>query len=430
MAKKAKTNPIFIASSPNTEYDDLLIALKLLVKPWMWRSIGEHSAFTRFRKTLASYHHVDDAFLYNTGRAALYELLKAMGVGEGDQVILQAFTCVAVPTAILWTKATPVYVDITDTSYNAPPGAIAFAITPQTRAVIIQHTFGELSPILEIKAIIDQHNTQRPQEEKIYLIEDCAHSLGAMYTGKRVGEWGDAAFFSFGQEKVISCTQGGAAIAKAKEIEEQLSLRYKNIWRMWPIAIKRMILHPILWSIITIFYYVPPVTSSLTIGRALILFFRLIGALRPHVDRSARALKRKPNIRKLSNAQTMMLENQFQKLDAFMVHRTELVKTYSAILAKRFTVLQTDAPLIRFPLRLSNPAAFTAAFKKQRIIIGNWYTAPVHPPGIPMENFGYRKGSCVRAENVCKSIVNLPTHIEITPDDAQQIARIAVETQA
>lgn len=431
MAQKAKQKAIFIASSPNTEKDDLIHALKLLFTPWAWFNRSENSDFTIMRKLFANYHSVNQSFLYNTGRAALHELLLAMNIGEGDEVIIPGFTCVAVPTSILWRKATPIYIDINPATYNADPATYDHAITPQTRAVIVQHTFGEIADTTQLRTIIEKHNAQRPHKRKIYLIEDCAHSFGTIDNGRRAGEWGDAAFFSFGQEKVISCTQGGAAIAKNKEIEAKLAERYTEIQDTPIFTVNRMILHPILWSCINSTYFTPGFSGKATIGRGLIVIFRLMGMLKPHADTKTSSLQGKPDIKKLSNAQASMLKTQFEKLDKFMTHRIEISEIYQNLLKRGFSVPQSKFPRLRFPLQLSNREHLSAVLKKHRIILGNWYSAPIHPAGVDYETVGYIPGSCRHSEIIVKKIINLPTHIHVTRQDAQMIAEIVLkETQS
>lgn len=80
--------------------------------------------------------------LFFRGRVALFHVLKTLGVGSGDEVVLQAFTCVAVPEAVMATGARPVWVDLAENSVNLDPVDLACKLTPRTKAVIVQHTFG------------------------------------------------------------------------------------------------------------------------------------------------------------------------------------------------------------------------------------------------------------------------------------------------
>ncbi|MGI0148096.1 MAG: DegT/DnrJ/EryC1/StrS family aminotransferase, partial [Thermoplasmata archaeon] len=122
------------------------------------------------------------------GRVALYAILRTLEIGHEDEVILPAFTCVVVPNAVRFAGATPVYADIVPGGYNLDPAGVERAVTPRTRAIIVQHTFGipaDLDPLLEIA-----------RRHGLAVIEDCAHSLGSEYRERGVGTFGLAAFFS------------------------------------------------------------------------------------------------------------------------------------------------------------------------------------------------------------------------------------------
>src|SRR5574344_2414604 len=155
---------VSISLSPNTEKDDVCLAIKeLFVKEKIkGKSINEFEKI--FKESLG----FEKVFSLNSGRSSLLIILKALGIEMGDEVIVQALTCNAVINPILKTGATPIYVDIDDT-LNIDPTLIEEKITKRTKAIIIQHTFGMPAKIEEIKNICNKHN--------LYLIEDCAHSL-------------------------------------------------------------------------------------------------------------------------------------------------------------------------------------------------------------------------------------------------------------
>src|SRR3989344_575072 len=99
---------IFTALAPNVEKDDAILALKMLFRPWRWKR-GAH--VKRFYEELKKLLGVEYAFVFESGRTALYALLKCLDIKSGEEVLLQAFTCVAVPNAVLWAGAKPVYID-------------------------------------------------------------------------------------------------------------------------------------------------------------------------------------------------------------------------------------------------------------------------------------------------------------------------------
>ncbi|TBR22055.1 aminotransferase DegT, partial [bacterium] len=112
----------------------------------------EGPAIEEYERRFAEAAGTRRAFSFAAGRHALYRLLEALDIGAGDEVILPAFTCVVVPNAILYRGARPVFVDIAPGTYNIDPSLIETKITPRTRAVIAQHTFGKLCDIDAVKA--------------------------------------------------------------------------------------------------------------------------------------------------------------------------------------------------------------------------------------------------------------------------------------
>src|SRR3989344_2142096 len=98
--------PISISLSPNTEPDDVWLAFKLLFQPWKWQSQ---------KSAIADFHDWSKyTFLFNSGRSALMAILDSLGLPEGDEVLLQAFTCNAVPNPIIWSGLKPVFVDVNE----------------------------------------------------------------------------------------------------------------------------------------------------------------------------------------------------------------------------------------------------------------------------------------------------------------------------
>ena len=151
-----------------------------------------------------------DIYLYWKGRVALYALLKAMGVDEGDEVILPGFTCVVVPNAIKYLGATPVYVDVEKGPMNPSLEHYQKALSPKTKVLITQNTFGLSYQVDEIAAFAKQKG--------IYSIEDCTHGFGGTYKGRPNGSYCDAAFFSTQWNKPFSTGIGGFASVNEKSL--------------------------------------------------------------------------------------------------------------------------------------------------------------------------------------------------------------------
>ena len=128
------------------------------------------------------------AFAFWKGRTALEATLRALGLSAGDEVVMPGFTCVVVPDAVRRVGAVPVFADIGAQGYNADVGQVESLITPRTRAVICQHTFGIVADLGSLVSLCERRG--------LLLVEDCCHALGAHYQGKHVGLVGHAGFFS------------------------------------------------------------------------------------------------------------------------------------------------------------------------------------------------------------------------------------------
>ena len=151
---------------------------------------------------------------YLRGRVALYALLKGLGIGKEDQIAIQAFTCIAVPQGIMATGAIPLYVDIEDKGFNMCPEDLERKITPQTKAFIVQHTYGIPAKMTELIRISEAH--------KIPIIEDCCHTVDSRYQGQKVGSFGIGSFYSFGWAKPIPIGVGGSAVANNEQLTQKL----------------------------------------------------------------------------------------------------------------------------------------------------------------------------------------------------------------
>lgn len=151
------------------------------------------------------------AQLCSSGTSAVSTALAACGVGAGDEVILPPFTFVADPEAILLAGAVPVFAEI-DETLCLDPEAVARAITPRTKAVLVVHMCGSMAQIDRLAEVCREHG--------LILIEDTAQAIGATFQGKSLGTFGKAGILSFDPVKTITCAEGGAVITDDPHIYE------------------------------------------------------------------------------------------------------------------------------------------------------------------------------------------------------------------
>jgi len=412
--------PISISLSPNTEKDDIRLALKLLFQPWNWkinhyatrpRSVGLEEEFKR-------YLGVKYAISFNSGRSGLMAILDSLDIKKDDEVLLQSFTCNSAVNPILKRKAKPIFVDIDDT-INLDPVDLKKKITPKSKAVMIQHTFGWPAQIEEILKFVRQNN--------LFLIEDCAHSLGAKYQGKFCGTFGDVAFFSFGRDKIISSVFGGMIITNNEKMGERIKefrdkLDYpSNFW------IFQQLLHPILINCLIL----PAYGLNQYLGRLLLGLFHKLSILSKSVYKKEKRGKiPKYFPKRFPNALATLALNQFKKLEKFNNHRRKTASFYEKELKNTGFNLplaksqegRTPA-FMRYPILVNfDTDEILQKLRRKKIFLDDgWRKSPVVPPDTDIDKMGYLFGSCPQVEKVAQNIVNLPTHINISEKEAKII---------
>jgi perosamine synthetase len=169
-----------------------------------------------FEAKIADYIGNKYCVAFNSGTSALHALLLANGISSGDEVIVPSFTFISTANAPVFVQAKPVFADIERDTFGLDPNSVAEKISQNTRAIIPVHYGGCPCQIRGLRELADDHN--------LLLIEDAAEALGARFCGKKVGSFGDAAIFSFCQNKVISTGEGGAVTTDSKHVLERLKL--------------------------------------------------------------------------------------------------------------------------------------------------------------------------------------------------------------
>ncbi len=164
-----------------------------------WLTMGEKTF--RFEKDFSAYTGAEKSIAVNSCTAALHLALKAIGLKPGDEVIIPAMTFIATWEVITYSGAKPVLADIDRHSFLIDPHEIEKKITPKTRAIIPVHYGGESCDMDAVMEIARMH--------RLYVIEDAAHALPALYKGRMIGTIGDIICFSFYATKTITTGEGG-----------------------------------------------------------------------------------------------------------------------------------------------------------------------------------------------------------------------------
>ncbi len=405
--------PISISLSPNVQPDDVKLALNLIIRPWLWR-VGK--AISQIEDEFKKYLGVKYAFSFNSGRSAFFAILKSLNLNIEDEVLLQSFTCNAVPNPVLWAGLKPVYVDCSKDDFNMDANDLKTKITAKSRAVVVQHAFG-------LPADTDEVRSTCAENPNLILIEDCAHSLGAEYNGIKVGSHSKASFFSFSRDKVISSVYGGMAVTNDPLLAEKLK-QAQNEFKMPNLCwVFQQLLHPIL-----LHYIILPIYNFLDLGKIFLVLSQWFHILSKAVSwQEKKGLRPDYFPKALPNALAALALNQFSKLDKFNKHRQDIANYYYDNLKEtafqlpekfdnrrnvflRFTVKHRKAHEIIYE-----------SWHKQNILLGDWYTTPIAPFDTKLEEMRYTPGSCKNAEELAKITLNLPTHINISLKDAERI---------
>ena len=400
--------PISISLSPNTETDDILAAFALLFQPWRWKRGKE---IELLEQDFKNYLGVSSVVSFNSGRSAFLAILESLGLQKGDEILIQAFTCNAVPNPILWSGLKPVYIDCEE-DYNMSSVDLEKKITPRSRVVLVQHTFGFPADMDKIQEICTKYN--------LILLEDCAHALGARYKGRKVGTFGKASFFSFSRDKVISSVYGGMVATNDVSLAESMREFQKKAGYPFLLWIFQQLLHPVIMN-----WWILPLYGIG--GKYMLRIYQYLHVLSKAVHKKEkRGVKPGYFPKALPNALAMLARKQLQKLNRFNSHRRQIAALYAKELLNTNYKMQDikyqeGNIFLRFSVRHQKAHEIIKRAWRQNLLLGDWYTTPIAPHDTQIEKMGYEWGSCPVAEELAKTTLNLPTHIRIAEKEAGKI---------
>lgn len=200
-------------SEPDITDSEIAAVTDVLRSPQL--SLGPK--LVEFERVVTGYTGTPYAVAVNSGTSGLHLCVRALGLKEGDEVIVPSFTFIAAANAIAYERATPVFVDISPDTLNLDPEKVEAAITPRTRAVMVVHTFGRPAPMKEILSIAETH--------RLVVIEDACEAIGAEYEGCKVGSFGRAGVFAFYPNKQITTGEGGIVVTR----DESLAMLIRSL---------------------------------------------------------------------------------------------------------------------------------------------------------------------------------------------------------
>ncbi|HKQ72885.1 MAG TPA: DegT/DnrJ/EryC1/StrS family aminotransferase [Blastocatellia bacterium] len=385
-------------------------------------AMGANTDVKSYEEAFARLSGSSHAISFGYARHALISILEAAGVAPGDEVILSPLTCKVVPLALLSLDLKPVYADITAETLNLDPRRVESAISPGTRAILFQHTYGHLAGIESVAGIAARKN--------LMLIEDCAQCLpyaaDAYHQGKRAGKcagrWGQAAIFSNNLLKPLPAGSGGVAVmedqrlaAAVRERRDRLPQRGRLAGaRLWAERqIHRRLLRPKLYW--PLFEFSRLFASGY---RTRSLAAEIAGEIN---DRACQ----------ISASQGRTGLDWLARLPENAAHRQLNCAGYADAL-RGIKGLKTPGagatePLYYFPALVEEKQELLRRARRRLLEIIPW---PLQTPIYPIEReadlpaYGYSPGSCLVAEETARRLIGLPT--ASTVDQRQRDALTAL----
>lgn len=345
-------------------------------------------------------------FLFYKGRHALKAALEFSNLPPKSRVAVTGFTCLVVDQAITSAGYTPVFLDIDPQSLNFTPSTLRRALSRHSdiKAVVIQNTLGIPQEVKKIKEICQQRG--------VTLIEDLAHSIGTKYEhGVTAGSYGDFVVLSFSQDKIIDGISGGALIIKNGKYyprgvtlfpEPNINIQIKDRF------------YPFLTFLIRLTY-------PLGLGIYLHKFIKELNLFNGPLNSALL-------IQTLPGWYARIAGWSLGELPDYLLHRRLVSQIYSSeikpvMLSDKIKSSIPKSANIRFPIFVENRDGLLNYLKKSGLHFSDtWYDAPVSPRKL-MKESSFKRG-CPRAQAISKKIVNLPTHREVTEEDAYRISHI------
>jgi dTDP-4-amino-4,6-dideoxygalactose transaminase len=320
-----------------------------------------------FEQNFAKFCQTNYSVAVNNGTSALHLAMLALGIGEGDEVIIPANTFIATAWGVSYTNAIPVFVDCNPNTWEIDIAKIEEKITSKTKAIIGVHLYGQPCDIDAIRQICTKYN--------LYFVEDAAQAHGAYYKGKRIGQFGEMACFSFYPGKNLGTygEGGGITTNNEKYFKHLQSLRNHG-------------------SVVR--YYHDEIGYNMRMG----------------------------------GIEGAVLSVKLQYLDSWNNRRKEIAKMYQKGITNTKIKMQAqpdfaDSVYHLFVITTENRDNLQKFLNEQGIFPGMHYPVPCHLQKA-YADLGYKKGDCPNAEYLAEHCLSLPMYAELTNEEVNHIVEI------
>lgn len=337
-------------------------------------------------------------FLTWKGRVALYAILEAMEIGEGDEVILPAFTCVVVPNAILYRGAIPIYVDIEKETLNASYESIVASVSENTKAIICQNTFGLSSDLDRIADFA--------RKKGIYTIEDCTHGFGGTFHGEPNGSFCDAAFYSTQWNKPFSTGIGGIGWVRNDDVQKRLNVSsYAD--PSWKSRTSLSLLLFVRKNMLRGWNYWPAVKLYRWLSKNNLVLGSSSGSEISDVQ--------KPNGYELRSSQVQYKAGvkALEGLEAVLKRRKQNAMLLTRALADlgKYHVseeLHADHAFLKYPILVKDKSKIESLAVQNRLELGDWFNSQLHPVQSDLIRWGLNVEMYPISKHIATHILNIP----------------------
>lgn len=349
---------------------------------------------------------------YFRGRVALQEVLKALGIGPGDEVAIQAFTCLAVPLPIMNIGATPLYVDVNPCDLGMNISDLEKKVGPRTRAIILQHTFGIPADVIGALGVA--------RRWEIPLIEDCCHVVGATRAKQEVGSFGTVAFYSFEWGKPVVVGVGGGLQVNDPDLFLAVQSQHERLRR--PPLGQEMMIELQYWVYRTLLRG----ETYWTIRKVYNFFAKLgfvVGTFRPEDLQGGSHEEYGWGMTRRCEAR---LHTRLNHVGEIIEHHRRIVDRYEKGLRElglnTWNVPEGRKPVyLRYPILCKAKKALLAAARAKRVELSGIFRTPVDP--VELSKAGlvrYSEGLCPVAEKLCKTLVSIPVGLRINDSEVDR----------
>ena len=349
------------------EKKEILAAIEEVLESG-WLILGQK--VKDFESQYSEYCGVKYTVGVDNGTNAIFLALKAIDIGEGDEVITVSNTAIPTVSAIVSTGATPVFVDILEKSFLMDASKIEDFISNRTKCILPVHLFGQCADMDQINEIAKKHN--------LFVIEDCAQSHGAVYKGKIAGSLGHLSTTSFYPTKILSTYGDGGARSTN---DDNL---YKKLLRL-----------------------------------------RFYGT-----EKTYYAIEHGYNSR-LDELHASILLTKLNKLNKYIARRRELANNYNVLLKDSGLILPKEMDYGKhayylYVVRNKKRNFILEELKKNDVLLNISYPWPIHIMS-GYQNLGYNEGDLPITEQMAKEIFSLPMYPSLTNEEQLIVCKILIE---